>query len=71
MFCGGFAGYKNRRNYAFKSQHNQQIFRTFELDDSYFRAKRGRGAAGKTPVFGLLKRDGNLYVEVVESCSRE
>ena len=33
---------------------------TFELDESYFgakrvRGKRGRGAAGKTPVFGLLK----------------
>ena len=27
--------------------------------------KRGRGAAGKTPVFGFLKRDGKLYVEIV------
>ena len=48
----------------------------FELDESYFgakrvRGKRGRGAAGKTPVFGLLKRDGNVYVEVVQNCSRE
>ena len=47
----------------------------FELDESYFgakrvRGKRGRGAAGKTPVFGLLKRDGNVYVEIVENCSR-
>jgi len=47
-----------------------------ELDESYFgakrvRGKRGRGAAGKTPVFGVLKRDGNVYVEVVENCSRE
>lgn len=47
----------------------------FELDESYFgakrvRGKRGRGAAGKTPVFGLLKRDGNVYVEVVENCSK-
>lgn len=44
----------------------------FELDESYFgakriRGKRGRGAAGKTPVFGLLKRDGNVYVQVVEN----
>ena len=35
-----------------------------ELDKSYFgvkrvRAKRGCGTAGKTPVFSLLKRDGN------------
>ena len=47
-----------------------------ELDESYFgakrvRGKRGRGAAGKTPVFGVLKRDGNVYVEVVKNCSRE
>jgi transposase len=48
----------------------------FELDESYFgakrvRGKRGRGAAGKTPVFGLLKRNGNVYVEVVKNCSKE
>ena len=29
------------------------------------RTKRGRGASGKTIVFGLLKRDGKLYTEVV------
>ena len=32
-----------------------------EVDESYFgghrKGKRGRGAAGKVPVFGLLKRD--------------
>ncbi len=48
----------------------------FELDESYFGAKRvrgkkGRGAAGKTPVFGLLKRDGKVYVEIVKNCSKE
>lgn len=48
----------------------------FELDESYFgarrvRGKKGRGAAGKTPVFGLLKRDGNVHVQVVENCSKE
>ena len=34
----------------------------FEADESYFgarrvRGRRGRGAAGKTPVFGLLRRN--------------
>lgn len=48
----------------------------FELDESYFgskriRGKRGRGAAGKTPVFGLLKRDGKVFVSIVKQCSRE
>ncbi|MCB1073854.1 MAG: IS1595 family transposase [Chlamydiia bacterium] len=46
-----------------------------ELDESYFgakrvRGKRGRGAAGKTPVFGVLKRKGHVYVEVVKNCSK-
>lgn len=48
----------------------------FEVDESYFgarrvRGKRGRGAAGKTPVFGLLKRNGSVYVNIVKNCSRE
>ncbi len=47
-----------------------------EVDESYFgakrvRGKRGRGAAGKTPVFGLLKRDGKVFVTIVKNCSRE
>ncbi len=47
----------------------------FELDESYFgakrvRGKRGRGAAGKTPVFGILKRDGKVSVTIVKKCSR-
>ena len=51
-------------------------FGEFELDESYFgahrvRGKRGRGAAGKTPVFGLLKRGGKIFVTVVANCSRE
>jgi hypothetical protein len=40
-------------------EENSRDFGVFELDESYFgarrvRGKRGRGAAGKTPVFGLL-----------------
>ena len=47
----------------------------FEVDESYFgakrvRGKRGRGAAGKTPVFGLLKREGKVYVTIVKKCSK-
>jgi len=42
----------------------------FEADESYFGArrtkgKRGRGASGKTIVFGLYKRNGKVYTEVV------
>lgn len=53
-----------------------QEFGEFEPDESYFgarrvRGKRGRGAAGKTPVFGLLKCNGKVYVTIVPNCSRE
>ncbi len=48
----------------------------FEVDESYFgahrvRGKRGRGAAGKTPAFGLLKRSGKVIVRIVPDCSKE
>lgn len=40
-----------------------------ELDESYFggtrKGKRGRGAGGKTAVFGLLKRNDKVYTVVV------
>ena len=42
-----------------------------ELDESYFggvrKGKRGRGAAGKVVVFGLLKRGGKVYAKVVDN----
>lgn len=40
-----------------------------EADESYFggirKGKRGRGAGGKTAVFGLLKRNGKVYTVAV------
>ena len=46
-----------------------------EVDESYFgprrvRGKRGRGAGGKTIVFGIFKRDGRVYTEIVPDCSK-
>ena len=45
-----------------------------ELDESYFggrrKGKRGRGAGGKTAVFGLLKRDGKVFVVVVKDTTQ-
>jgi transposase len=41
-----------------------------ELDEAYFggkrKGKRGRGAAAKVPVFGILERDGVVKVEAVK-----
>ena len=47
-----------------------------EVDESYFGAKRvkgkrGRGAYGKTPVFGILQRGGHVYTEIVPDCARK
>ena len=50
-----------------------------EVDESYsgagsalrvrrVRGKRGRGARGKTTVFGLLKRGNEVYTEIVPDC---
>ena len=46
-----------------------------EVDESYFgarrvRGKRGRGAAGKTIVFGIFKRNGCVYTEIVADCKK-
>lgn len=46
-----------------------------EVDESYFggkriKGKRGRGAYKKTPVFGILKRGGKVYTEVVPDCAK-
>jgi len=48
---------------------------TLEADESYFgarrvRGKRGRGALGKTIVFGLLKRGDCVYTEIVPNASK-
>lgn len=48
---------------------------TIEMDDAYFggrrKGNRGRGAAGKVPVFGVLERAGKVYVNVVPNMSAE
>lgn len=46
-----------------------------ELDGSYFgarrlRGRRGRGARGKTIVFGIYKRNGRVYTEIVPNCKK-
>ena len=46
-----------------------------EIDESYFGGKRkgnrGRGAANKTIVFGILERKGKIYTKIVENVSAE
>ena len=46
-----------------------------EVDESYFgarrvRGKRGRVASGKTIAFGIFKRNGCVYTEIVPDCKK-
>ena len=51
------------------SSHLEMFDGEVEADESYFgghrKGKRGRGAAGKTAVFGLLKRNDKVYTVAV------
>ena len=47
-----------------------------EVDESSFgarrvRGKKGRGARGKTIVFGILERQGKVYTEIVPDASKK
>ena len=47
-----------------------------EVDESYFgarrvRGKRGRGAGNKTIVFGIYKRNGKVYTEIVPNVQKK
>jgi transposase len=54
---------------AFETANETLLSGEFEVDESYFggtrKGKRGRGAAGKVPVFGILKRGGRVYTQVI------
>ncbi|WP_150467677.1 IS1595 family transposase [Francisella sp. SYW-9] len=51
------------------SEHLEMFTGEIEVDESYFggtrKGKRGRGAGGKVPVFGLLKRNGKVYTVII------
>ena len=68
-----FAGLRERMAEACELE--SPLRGTIEVDESYFGPRRvkgraGRGAAKKTPVFGIYKRDGKVYTEVVPDCSK-
>ena len=59
-----------RRSLVAGTPGGQELLRgEVEADEAYFggkrKGKRGRGAAGKVPVFGILERGGRVKVEAV------
>ena len=72
------AYYFQRLRELFAQRAEQEAHEVFEneveLDESYFggtrKGKRGRGAAGKTIVFCILKRNGKVYTQVIQQASQ-
>ena len=61
---------------SLSAQEAEAFTGEIEVDESYFgarrvRGKRGRGAKGKIPVIGLLKRQGKVYTQIIPNCERK
>ena len=59
--------------YELEAETADMLGGEIEVDESYFggkrkgkrKDKRGRGVAGKIPVFGILKRSGKVYAKII------
>jgi transposase len=64
-----FYFHRLREIVAQQREDTSPVFGEIEADESYFgghrKGKRGRGATGKVPMFGLLKRGGKVYAKVI------
>ena len=61
---------KIRRRISEEAERASPFGGVVEVDESYFGARRvcgrrGRGASGKTIVFGICKRNGKVFTEIV------
>lgn len=60
---------------ALREREEAEFRNGIEVDETYFgptrvRGKRGRGAGKKILVFGLLKREGKVYTQIIKSAER-
>ena len=65
--------YKIRERIAIFCEGERPFNGEVEIDESYFgarrvRGKKGRGAFGKTIVFGILERGRNIFTEIIPDC---
>lgn len=64
---------KIREMIAYELEDESPFDGAVEVDESYFggvrKGTRGRGAAGKVPVFGILQRKGKVYTKVIPDAS--
>jgi len=60
----------------YQDKNLQTLSGEIEIDESYFGSarrgdKRGRSTERKVPVFGLLKRNGQVYTQIIPDASRK
>src|SRR5690606_20348868 len=65
-----------RRRIAEHCELQSPVRGVVEVDESYFgprrvRGKRGRGAGGKTIVFGVFKRGDRVYTQIVPDVKKK
>lgn len=65
----------NRKTAVYYFQRLKEIImleleKESRVDESYFGGK-GRGVAGKIPVFGILKRGGKVYTQMIPDASSQ
>ena len=70
-----FYGRLRQRLFALALAEARPVTGEVEIDESYFgpyrvRGQRGRAAAKKTPVIGLLKRRGRVFTAVIANASK-
>jgi len=62
------------RKYMASVDGDNSLSGTVEADETYIggkrKGKRGRGAAGKTVVFGMLEKDGDVITRIVPNAGR-
>lgn len=72
-------GIFRRAIYTHQMREFEKMFGEAEVDESYFGARRKRGFRGKLkrgrgtqkqPVFGIFKRHGRVYTEIVPNCKK-
>ena len=67
---------KVRKAIANYQEQTTQFSGEVELDESYFggkrkgKDKRGRNVVDKIPVFGIKKRDGKVYTQIIKNASK-
>jgi transposase-like protein/predicted RNA-binding Zn-ribbon protein involved in translation (DUF1610 family) len=72
--CAWRIGHELRKLMGGKNDANPPLAGHVEVDETYVGGRRkgirGRGAKGKTPVMGMLERDGNVKGQVVSDVRR-